>query len=179
MKANISTSHIRMMQEKMVKYLGWRRLSFSNRSNANAWAMSSSTDMNAIFWGPRSTKDNGVQVHPTVFPFTYEFCEEMKIHWLNKKWQSNLVQLGQETLTFKSLMMGCSGLISKTLLPLINSKLDASPSVCAFINLQKTKIIVHVITHTSYVNCLHMHLHTSPCWQTSQTFPIQGHMVKY
>lgn len=41
------------------------------------------------------------------------------------------------TLTFKSLIIGCSGLISNTLLPRINSKLLGSPSVWAFINLQK------------------------------------------
>jgi hypothetical protein len=36
---------------------------------------------------------------------------------------------------FKSLTIGWSGLISKILLPLMNSKLDVSPSVCAFMSL--------------------------------------------
>ena len=38
--------------------------------------------------------------------------------------------------TFKFLMIGCSGLISKTLLPLMKSKLEVSPAACAFISLQ-------------------------------------------
>lgn len=38
-------------------------------------------------------------------------------------------------LTLKSLIIGWSGLISKILLPLMNSKLDVSPSVCAFMSL--------------------------------------------
>lgn len=40
-------------------------------------------------------------------------------------------------LTFRSLMMGCSGLISNILLPLMNSKLVVSPRVWALINLFK------------------------------------------
>uniref|UniRef100_A0A0A9EYN7 Uncharacterized protein n=1 Tax=Arundo donax TaxID=35708 RepID=A0A0A9EYN7_ARUDO len=36
---------------------------------------------------------------------------------------------------FKSLTIGRLGLISKILLPLVNSKLDVSPSVCAFMSL--------------------------------------------
>lgn len=40
-------------------------------------------------------------------------------------------------LTSKFLIIGCSGLISNTLLLLMNSKLEGSPIVCAFINLQQ------------------------------------------
>lgn len=63
-------------------------------------------------------------------------------YWDKKNIIKRILELFIKYRTFKVWMIGWSGLISKTLLLLINSRLEVSPTVCAFISLQEVHIIL-------------------------------------
>lgn len=61
------------------------------------------------------------------------------------------------------MIIGWSGLISKILLPLINSKLDVSPSVCAFMSLLvwgniyiRKQVVILTILHGTVILPFHV-----------------------
>ena len=77
-------------------------------------------------------------------------------------------------------MIGWSGLTSIILRPLMNSKVEVSPRVCALINLKIKDTFLSIILEVKIkhpITCFKT-LVTVPYWQTSQTCRTQGHMEK-